>query len=203
MKLLQENIEGLRKINKLPEELKDFLQNDDVQQALVDGDINKLYELFSGPSSRNRMAYYSVIYKLTYLLYSIGIDPLLYLNHIPDNFLGRASIKSIVIPGNIVSIGKKAFQECKNLTTVVIEDGVKSIKDYAFVGCTKLTNVTLPSSIESIGIFIFTRCEQLTDINYKGTKATWKSIILDNNWSFPDHTKTIHCIDGDINYKIV
>lgn len=199
MKLLKENIEGLRKINKLPEELKDFLHNDDVQQALADKDIDKLYKLFSGSSSHNRMVYSNVVYKLTYLLYSIGVDPLLHLNHIPNNFLRHAGIKSIVVPGNIISVGKGAFQDCNNLITVVIEDGVKSINSYAFYSCAKLTNVTLPSSIESIGFFAFVQCKQLTNINYKGTKATWKSIALDYNWKFFDHTITIHCTNGDIN----
>lgn len=199
MKLLKENIDGLRKIHKLPEELKNFLQDHDVQRALIDENIDKIYRLFSGSSSRNRMMYSNAVYKLTYLLYSIGIDPLLYLNHVPDSFLRHSGIKSIVIPSNIISIGKRAFQQCNNLTTVVIEDSVKVIDDYAFFDCAKLVDVTVPSSVENIGFFAFARCSQLTSIHYTGTKQAWGAIRIDYNWKASSPITTIHCIDGDIN----
>lgn len=199
MKLLKENINSLRKIHKLPEDLTIFLQNNAVQEALKIGDIDELYKLCNNPHLHGTVVLrYKTISNLTCLLYSIGIDPLLYLNYIPDNFLVSSSIKSIVIPGNMISIGRKAFSGCNNLISVIIDSGVKSIGDYAFFDCAKLVDVTIPDSVESIGFFAFIRCPQLTSIRYTGTKQAWGTIKIDSNWKASSPIITIHCIDGDI-----
>ena len=73
--------------------------------------------------------------------------------HIPNYFLNRSSIESIVIPSNVTSIGQNAFSYCTGLTSIVIPANVTSIGSMAFSGCSSLTTVfteaTVPPTIES------------------------------------------------------
>lgn len=187
MELLKENIEGLRKINKLPQRLKDFLHETKVQHALIDEDIGKLYELYNSYNSN-----------LTRLLYTIGIDPLSLLDYIPNNFLNYSTIKSIVIPDNIIKIGRNAFGNCTNLTNVVIGNSVVFIGEGAFNECTNLTNVIISTNVTDIGSMAFAYCDQLTNINYKGTKSDWSKIRKHSFWDHNSGIGIIHCTDGDI-----
>lgn len=79
---------------------------------------------------------------------------------------------------------------------------VTSIRENAFWKCTSLKSVTIPKSVTSIGRDVFVECNSLTQINYRGTKAEWKDIEIDDD--IVDDNKTldiveIHCTDGIIN----
>ena len=73
-------------------------------------------------------------------------------------------VKDLVIPSSVKSIAKKAFADCKSLTSVTISEGVTSIGDGAFKECAALTSVTIPNSVTSIGVGAFRNCESLTTI---------------------------------------
>jgi len=113
--------------------------------------------------------------KFTELLYTCGVDPLEHLSKIPDFYAYKSRFQSIVIPNNIISIGKGAFEDCVSLTSITIPDSVTSISNYAFSGCTELKT-----------------------INYAGSKEQWNSISKASNWNFNMTNYTIHCTDGDI-----
>ena len=79
----------------------------------------------------------------------------------------------VVIPSSITfkgqkttvtSIGKKAFYNCKGLTSVTIPNSVTSIGDYAFQNCSGLTSITIPNSLTSIGESAFMECSGLTSV---------------------------------------
>ena len=55
----------------------------------------------------------------------------------------RSSIKTIIIPNSVTSIGAEAFYNCTGLTRVTIPDSVTSIGNSAFRYCTGLTSVTV------------------------------------------------------------
>ena len=75
-----------------------------------------------------------------------------------------SSIKSVVIPDSVTSIGREAFYNCDNLTSVVIPDSVVNIGDYAFCGCNKLANVVISDRVTSIGNGAFQACSALTSL---------------------------------------
>lgn len=64
----------------------------------------------------------------------------------------------------VTSIGKKAFHECRDLTSVVIPSSVTSIEEYAFYCCDGLTSITIPNSVTSIEEWAFSQCYGLKSI---------------------------------------
>lgn len=59
--------------------------------------------------------------------------------------------------------------------------------------------VTIPNSVTVIGWYVFDICSSLETVNYKGTKAEWKSIdISDENYNLIG--AMIKCTDGIIGY---
>lgn len=78
-------------------------------------------------------------------------------------FWGTA-ITNINIPGNVVSIGKRAFFQCKNLEAILMQDGVKIIGNYAFEECTNLKTVKLPETLTKIEREAFRYCSNLKSL---------------------------------------
>ena len=76
----------------------------------------------------------------------------------------KSTIKSVVIPDSVTSIGGDAFRDCDSLTSVVIGDSVTSIGGDAFYGCYNLTSVVIPDSVTSIGEYAFYSCSSLTSV---------------------------------------
>lgn len=157
---------------------------------------------------------------------------------IPSEYLGKPvlkigesafrgkSIKEIIIPDSVTSIGEGAFRDCtgltmvnwnatectsvgsynhpifdgcSNLATVNIGDNVKIIPSYAFRGCTGLTSATIGSSVTSIGWRAFYNCTGLTSVTFNGTKSQWNAISKDSDWKYtvPSSCK-VYCTDGTL-----
>lgn len=210
MKILKENYEGLKEVNILSGFIKDFL-SDPANQKLFR--TNNFAALYMKASNNSRY--------LTELLISLDIDPLDYLDHIPQYFVAYTEIKSIDIPKHIKEIRSYAFSDCTLLTNVTIPDSVIDISDYAFPYCVNLKNITIPGDVINIGNYAFYCCESLIDItipdsvvsigkyafgycisltpiNYTGTKEQWNKIKLEELWDMNSAIQTIHCTDGDI-----
>lgn len=134
---------------------------------------------------------------LTQLLYSVGIDPLPYLDVVPKEFAYRCTLSDVYIPSNITDIYAKAFQRCKCFT-VVIEEGCKNIYHSAFAGCDNLVTVSLPSTLTTIDEVAFFGSTSLHSIKFNGTFNEWCAIYKGNSWlSRPKQEEVIlECTDG-------
>lgn len=99
----------------------------------------------------------------TALLLKNGINPLVYMNEVPQCFMYKLNldIKEITIPNNITRIGENAFEGCKNLKSIHIPNSVIDISEAAFNSCLTLTEIKLPNNINSIDVDTFKDCENL------------------------------------------
>ncbi len=76
-------------------------------------------------------------------------------------------LTEVVIPINVVSIGREAFDGCTNLSSVTILENVTKIDERAFRGCENLLSVTIPDSVTNIGNKVFDNCTNIK-VTYKG-----------------------------------
>lgn len=80
----------------------------------------------------------------------VSIDP--NAKHIGDEaFNACYNLKSLVIPGNIVSMGHMGAANCPELSSVTLCEGIEYIDEWAFYYCPKLKKVTIPASVTFIG----------------------------------------------------
>jgi hypothetical protein len=80
------------------------------------------------------------------------------------NLSGSASVKKLVIPESVRSIGKRAFGNSGLSGTVVIPDSVTSIGEGCFRHCDKLEKIVLPKGLTTLETTIFYDCDSLTEI---------------------------------------
>ena len=95
-------------------------------------------------------------------------------------------LQSVTIGNGVRSIGDQAFDFCFYLQSVTIGNGVRSIGDYAFYRCERLTSVTIPDSVTSIGYDAFESCSRLSTVNWNATNcgcAGSSSVPIFNNCS--------------------
>lgn len=87
-------------------------------------------------------------------------------------FEGCRNLTDVVISSGVTSIGEDAFEFCEKLTNTSISSILKeatSIGDHAFYGCTSLTSVEIPKSVISIDVAAFGGCSNLTSVKILGT----------------------------------
>ena len=140
----------------------------------------------------------------TALLLKNNINPLKYMDEVPDCFAKALDIKKFIIPANVTSIGYWAFEDCVNLSSIEVPDSVTIISGSAFWGCkslssieipksvtiigenafyncSRLAEITIPSSVTSIGDSAFHNCPKLKDIYYEGSEEDWKNINIEDD----------------------
>ena len=89
---------------------------------------------------------------------------------IPQNIksIGRSAfnycsgLATLTIPNSVTSIRSEAFYGCSGLITITISESVANIEDFAFRECTSLTSITIPNNVTSIGDYAFEGCRSLT-----------------------------------------
>ena len=137
-------------------------------------------------------------------------------------FFGHEDLKTISIPEGVTEIGYQAFANCNSLTEITLPESLTSLGNSIFFGCERLKEVNIPDnvnkigkdtfenckvletvtigkSVTEIGETAFYHCDSLTEINYNGTKAEWKNIKKEKQWSDYTGDYTVQCTDGKLN----
>ena len=97
------------------------------------------------------------------------------------NAFSNSSLKRVVIPNTVTSIGGSAFAYNYNLDSVVIPEGVTFMNGAAFSNCMSLTNITIPKALKRIYAYTFTGCYSLKTVNYTGSEAQWNNITIEHS----------------------
>ncbi len=88
-------------------------------------------------------------------------------------FNNDSSLKTVILPSDLTSIGCGEFNGCSGLTSITIPGTVTSIGSSAFSGCTGLTTITIPALVtSSIGNNTFSGCTNLSSVNILGSIAS-------------------------------
>lgn len=72
-----------------------------------------------------------------------------------SNMFSEISMKSIVIPNSVTSIGSNTFRNCSSLTNITIPNSIITISDLAFYGCSSLQEITCLATPQAIGSYAF------------------------------------------------
>lgn len=84
------------------------------------------------------------------------------LNTVGDFLLQDTSVKEIIIPNTVRTIGDYAFMNCKSLASVTLGNGLCEIGMSAFEGCTGVKSVVIPSRVYSLDKAFIGRGEDQT-----------------------------------------
>ena len=84
---------------------------------------------------------------------------------IGEEVFSGSRLQRVTLGEGVVSIGRRAFYECKSLSSVSLSAGLEEIGAYAFSDCTSLKSITLPDGLKSIGGYSFAGCESLRELS--------------------------------------
>ena len=147
---------------EISSQLKSFLNDPQTQHLIDSNNWEKVYIKLHGYgdiSYRER-----VMGEFTQLLFSCGINPLNYLNYVPENFLFEATIHDFSIPSHIVRISRSAFAFCDQLISIELPQKLEIINDYAFYSCISLPKIEIPDNVRIIGKYAFSYCKSLKNL---------------------------------------
>ena len=109
-----------------------------------------------------------------------------------------STLKTIVLPNSITSIGNRALGWCSSLISVTIPNSVTSIGADSFVGCSSLTSIIIPGGVTLIDNHAFNNCSSLTSITFEGTIEQWNAITKGSNWNRNVPATYVQCSDGQV-----
>lgn len=92
-------------------------------------------------------------------------------------------IKSLTVPGSVVSIDNSCFEHCGELESAVIGNGVETIGSSAFMYCFNLKTVTIPASVTLIESYAFFSDDELETVYYGGSEAQWKALTKNMDYT--------------------
>lgn len=118
--------------------------------------------------------------QLTTIFNQAGINPLDYLNYIPEGyFFLHTDLDIYKVPDNIVEIRGSAFE--RSTIKKLIANSVENISSDAFFNCSQLIEIELSEKINNIKPAAFDQCIHLSKIKYNSTFYNLSSKVID--WS--------------------
>lgn len=112
---------------------------------------------------------------------------------IPDKcFLDFTLLETAKVPNNLVSIGYRAFENCRVLQEFTIPASVNEIGESAFENCRMLQEITIPASVNEIYDSAFENCRSLSAVHFGGSTeeqaddpaASQCALQRIGNWAF-------------------
>lgn len=116
-------------------------------------------------------------------------------------FDGCDNLRTVSLPSTVNMIGERAFVNCRRLNSISIER-VTNIGDWAFAGCTSLQSVRFSANLYNIGQGAFYDCSALSSVTYLASKDNWPNISAGQYWFVGTNVTTITCNDGSFNINL-
>lgn len=101
-------------------------------------------------------------------------------NILPDSAFWQALLKELLLPKDIIAIGKSAFKNCINLENIVVPSSVSIVEEEAFLGCNSLQEVVLSDNITKIGNRAFQDCVSLQKITLPKNLMSPSDFLFEN-----------------------
>lgn len=80
------------------------------------------------------------------------------------NIRSNGTVRNVIVPDTVTTIGEGVFESCKNLESIVLSKRLQEIYRGAFHNCTKLKSIVLPNTMRKIGISAFEGCSSLSSV---------------------------------------
>ena len=90
----------------------------------------------------------------------------------------KFSVRTLVIQGEVESIGEDVFRGFSFLAKVEINSPIQSIGDNAFCGCDRLRSIKIPASVTSMGTSVFYGCDHLEEIESESLRYPAEDGVL-------------------------
>ena len=87
-------------------------------------------------------------------------------------FQNCKQLQTVVIPNTVTEIGEHCFEYCENLHSINLPSNLKNIKAFTFAECKSIEIMFLPEGIVEIGDAAFYACEYMTSVNIPNTVET-------------------------------
>lgn len=78
--------------------------------------------------------------------------------------IGKTTLRTIIFPTNLTSIGTYAFTGCNGLISLNFPTGLTKIGDSSFAGCYRITTLNFPTGITSLPEKVFYGCSGITTL---------------------------------------
>ena len=95
-----------------------------------------------------------------------------------EAFFCCMTIRRVLLPEGLRSIGRMAFSGCAQLQSVRVPDSVTAIGDWAFTYCSLLSAIRLPEGLQYLGMGVFSSCRSLLRLDLP------PSVTEVKDWSF-------------------
>ena len=94
-----------------------------------------------------------------------------------------------ILPQGLITIGKDAFHDCKNMHSIIIPSTVTTIEGKAFMDDPKLATITIPASVVTMEDQVFANDDITIYMQTQNIPAGW-----DDDWS-------LNCFEPNIIYS--
>ncbi len=106
-----------------------------------------------------------------------------------------------IIPKDVKTIAKGAFQFCYDLSSVTIPEGVTTIGSKAFSSCDSLKEIVIPQSVRFVGDDAFSYCSNITTITIPSCITTYRESFFRGckalkQYVVPEDHPTFSVIEG-------
>jgi hypothetical protein len=109
--------------------------------------------------------------------YNDGTNGLKYVTQIKEEALmSTYFMKKVTIGKAVITIGNRAFADCKDLVDVVLPESLTSIGEQAFFQCFIIKEITLPKNVSIIASDAFSNTSELETILVDSENNQFKSI---------------------------